>query len=52
MKDYLKSQTLILSLALWLSAILSFTALDKNSCFEISLNEKTNIKAGLCNKKN
>ena len=52
MKDYLKSQTLILSLALCISGILGFWALQKNSCFEVSLSEEIKIKVGVCSIKN
>ena len=49
MKDYLKSQTLILSLALSISGILGFWALQKNSCLEVSLTKEIKIKVGICN---
>ena len=37
-----------MSLALCLSAMLCFWALEKNNCFEIQINEKMKIKAGHC----
>ena len=46
MKNLIKSHTLLLSLALCLSAVLSYSALEKDSCFEISVNERIKIKAG------
>ena len=49
MKDYLKTQILVLSLAICLFAILSFWALEKNSCFEVNLIKQLTVKAGFCN---
>ena len=45
MNNFLKSHTLLLSLALSLSAILSFWALEKESCLEINMDEKLKIRA-------
>ena len=48
MKSFLKSHTLLLSLALCLSAVISFQALEKNNYFEIEINKGIKIKAGYC----
>ena len=46
MKNLLKSHVLILSITICLSAALSFWALEKDSCFEINIDNKVKIKAG------
>ena len=51
MKTFLKSHTLLISLALCLSTVISLWTLEKNSCFKISLNQELEIKVGLCNSK-
>ena len=48
MKNFLKSYTLLLSMALFLLGFLSFWAIEKVSCFEISIKEQIKIKAGFC----
>ena len=48
MKNLIKSHTLILILALCLSTILSFQALEKNSCFEVDVSKQVKVKAGRC----
>ena len=48
MKNFLKPHTLLTSLALCLSAIISFQALKEKGYFEIQINEKTKIKTGHC----
>ena len=44
MKNFIKSHTLLLSLALCLSTVLSFWALEKDRCFEIKMKERLEIK--------
>ena len=48
MKGFLKSPTLFLSLTLFLLGFLSFWAIEKVSCFEMSINKQIQVKAGLC----
>ena len=48
MKYFLKSHILVLVLSLCLSAVLSFWALEKDSCFEINVDQQIKIKAGVC----
>lgn len=46
MKNFIKSHTLLLGIALCLSAVLSFWAIEKDSCLEINVDGKLKIKAG------
>ena len=46
MRNFLKFHTLLLGVALCLSAVLSFWALERDSCFEVNVDGRVNIKAG------
>ena len=48
MNKFLKSHIVLVSSALCLTTFLSFWALEKNSCFEVNISKKLNVKAGLC----
>ena len=44
MSNFLKSHTLVVCFALFLVALLSFWAFEKDRCFEISSEKRINIK--------
>ena len=46
MRDFIKSHTLVLVISICLSAGLANLAIQKNSCFEINVDERVKIKAG------
>lgn len=48
MKSFIKSHTLLASLALCLSTVISLWTLEKDSCFTITLNQELEIKVGFC----
>ena len=52
MKNSLKSHTLIMIIALFLAAFLSFHALERSGCFQISIIKQIRIISGFCDIKN
>lgn len=48
MANFWKSNVLLMSISLCLLATVSIWTLEKNSCFQITIQEKISMKVGLC----